>query len=109
MELCLLVPRMAAQQPVRVRRARVYRERKDILNVYGDSELVKRFRLDRGGIMLVTNYVRNVIQPPTSRSKAIPAELKVLTCLRYLATGKMQLCSGDDFWHISTNCWSCDK
>ncbi|KAK4326393.1 hypothetical protein Pmani_003109 [Petrolisthes manimaculis] len=47
--------------------------------------------------MIVTNYVRNIIQPPTSRNKAIPAELKVITCLRYLATGKMQLCSGDDY------------
>ncbi|XP_045105037.1 putative nuclease HARBI1 [Portunus trituberculatus] len=36
-------------------------------------------------------------KPPTRRSKAIPAELKVLTSLRYLATEKMQLCSGDDF------------
>lgn len=87
---------MAAQQQVRVRRARVYRERKDILNMYGDSELLKRYRLDRGDINIVTNYVRNTIQPPTSRSKAIPAEIKVLTCLRYLATGKMQLCNGDD-------------
>ena len=44
----------------------------------------------------MTDFVRDAITPPTGRSEAIPAELKVITTLRYLATGKMQLCSGDD-------------
>lgn len=64
--------------------------------MYDDSELVKRYRLDRGGILLVTDFVRGAITPPTNRSNAISAEMKVLTTLRYLATGKMQLCNGDD-------------
>lgn len=80
----------------RVRRPRIFRERKDILNMYNDAELIKRYRLDREGILLVTDFVRDAITPATSRSRAIPAELKVLTTLRYLATGKMQLCNGDD-------------
>ena len=87
---------MAAQHEGRIRRRRVYRERKDILNIHSDAELVKRYRLDRFGILLVTDFLRATITPPTSRSHAIPAELKVITTLRYLATGKMQLCSGDD-------------
>lgn len=43
---------------------RVYQERKDILNMHGDSDLVKIFRLDGN--------------------------------FRCFATGKMQLCDGDD-------------
>ncbi|KAK3883303.1 hypothetical protein Pcinc_002515 [Petrolisthes cinctipes] len=80
----------------RIRRRRVFSERKDILNMYNDAELVKRYRLDRAGILLVTDFVRDAITPPTGRNRAIPAELKVITTLRYLATGKMQLCNGDD-------------
>ncbi|KAK3871987.1 hypothetical protein Pcinc_014581 [Petrolisthes cinctipes] len=87
---------MEGQQQVRARRRRLYRERKDILNLYDDSELVKRYRLDRGGIILITDFVRDAITSPTNRSNAISAEMKVLTTLRYLATGKMQLCNGDD-------------
>lgn len=64
--------------------------------MYNDSELVKRYRLDREGIMVVTDFVRDTITPPTARNKAITAEMKVLTTLRYLATGKMQQCNGDD-------------
>lgn len=84
------------QQHGRLRRPRNYRERKDLVNMYDDFELIKRFRLDRAGIMLVTDMVRDSISPPTNRSKSISAELKVLATLRYLATGKMQLCNGDD-------------
>lgn len=69
---------------------------KDILNIYSDAELVKRYRLDRAEILLVTDFVRDAITPPKSRSRAITVEVKVITTLRYLATGKMQLCSGDD-------------
>ena len=87
---------MAEQIQGRIRRRRVYSERKDILNIYNDAELVKRYRLDRAAILLMTDFVRDPITPPTGRSQAIPAELKVITTLRYLVTGKMQLCSGDD-------------
>lgn len=52
--------------------------------------------MDREGIMLVTDLVRDALTSATSRSKAITPELKVVTLLRYLATGKMQLCSSDD-------------
>ncbi|MPC50251.1 hypothetical protein E2C01_044075 [Portunus trituberculatus] len=36
---------------------RHYRQRRDIFNEYSDSELVKRFRLDRAGIIAVTDLV----------------------------------------------------
>ena len=87
---------MAAPQEVELRRPRIYNVRKDVLNEFSDAELIRRYRLDREGIMLVTDLVRDALTSATSRSKAITPELKVVTLLRYLATGKMQLCNADD-------------
>ena len=88
---------MAAPREVRPRRPRSYLARKDVLNDYSDAELIRRYRLDRAGIVQVTDLVRDALTSATSRSKAITPELKVVTLLRYLATGRMQLCSGDNF------------
>ena len=51
---------MEQQQEVyRIRRERNFRPRRDIFNEYSDSELKQRFRLDRNGLMFVTDLVRN--------------------------------------------------
>ena len=70
--------------------------RKDPLEMYDDRELI-RYRMDIAGILFVTDLIRDVITSPTLRNKSIYAELKVILTLRLLATGKMQLCSSDDF------------
>ena len=75
---------------------RHFRARRDVLNELSDAELVKRYRLDRQGILFVTDLVREELQSPTARNKALTPEMKMIITLRYLATGKMQLCSGDD-------------
>ena len=87
---------MAAPQQHIGRRVRTYREQKDVLNTLTDSELITRYRLDRAGIVYVTDLVRRDLESPTERSHALTAELKVVITLRYLATGKMQQCSSDD-------------
>lgn len=87
----------AQQQERRMPRPRVFRARKDALEMYDDSELMKRYRFDRAGILFVTDMVREVIRSPTQRNKALTPEMKVVLTLRYLATGKMQQCNGDDF------------
>ncbi len=61
-----------------------------------DNELIKRYRLDRARIMFVSDLIREKLISPTQRRNAIAPEMKVITTLRYLATGKMQLCSSDD-------------
>ena len=76
---------------------RIYRERKDIFREFSDAELITRYRLDRVGIVAITDLVRDRLQSQTCRNRALPPELKVAITLRYLATGKMQLCNGDDF------------
>ncbi len=63
-----------------------------------DSELIRRYTLDRAGIMFVTDLTRDTLTSPTPRRNAIAPEMDVitLTTLTYLTTGKMQLCSSDD-------------
>lgn len=71
-------------------------ERRNILETMNDRELIKRYRLDHDGIMFVVDLIRDALTSPTARSNAITPEIKVITTLRYLATGKMQQCSSDD-------------
>ncbi|KAK3892093.1 hypothetical protein Pcinc_004060 [Petrolisthes cinctipes] len=87
---------MAAPAPLRQRRPRRFRERKDVLHDLDDGELIKRYRLDRAGIIFVTDLVRGPLTNPTGRNQALTPEMKIIVLLRYLATGKMQLCSMDD-------------
>ncbi len=61
-----------------------------------DSELIRRYTLDRAGIMFVTELIRDTLTSPTPCRNAIEPEMDVITTLTYLATGKMQLCSSDD-------------
>ena len=88
---------MAEQQQPVIHQRRHFAARKDPLEMYDDRELIRRYRLDRDGILFVTDVIRDYITSPTSRNKALSAELKVILTLRYLATGKMQLCNSDDF------------
>ena len=52
--------------------------------------------MDREGIEVVVELVRDTITSPTNPNNPITPELKYLATLRYLATGKMQLCNADN-------------
>ena len=88
---------MAGHGPQQPLRRRTFRQRRDIFRDYSDDQLVKRFRLDRAGIIAVTDLVRDRLQSRTERNRPLDPETKVAITLRYLATGKMQQCSCDDF------------
>ena len=75
---------------------RYFRERRNVLEEMSDAELIKRYRLDREGILFVTDLVRDRLTSPTNRNQPLTPEMKAVTTLRYLATGKMQQCSSDD-------------
>ena len=81
----------------REKQRRIYRRRRDVFDEYSDGEFIKRFRLDRAGIISVTDLVRDKLEARSQRNKPLSAETKVAITLRYLATGKMQQCSCDDF------------
>ncbi|MPC14194.1 hypothetical protein E2C01_006953 [Portunus trituberculatus] len=48
---------MAEHQQVRRRRQRIFCERKNVLDIYNDAEVIKKYRLDRAGIVSVTSLV----------------------------------------------------
>ncbi len=57
----LLGGKIAAQQePQQQRRRRTFRERRDVLKEYNDQQLIETFRLDRAGILYLTDLVRDV-------------------------------------------------
>lgn len=58
--------RMAKRQE---RRVRTFRERKDVLALF-DEQHIKRYCVDRAGIIFVTDLIRDIISPATSRSRA---------------------------------------
>ena len=70
--------------------------RRNVLETMEDRDLIKRYRLNREGIQLVVELVRDAIISPTNRNNPISPEIKCFATLRYLATGKMQLCNADD-------------
>ncbi len=60
------------------------------------SQLIRRYILDRAGIMFVTDLIRDTLTSLTPHRNAIAPEMDVISTLTHLATGKMQLCSSDD-------------
>ncbi|KAK0134832.1 hypothetical protein N1851_014211 [Merluccius polli] len=68
--------------------------RRNVLETMEDCELIKRYRLNREGMKLVVELVRDAITSPTYRNNPISPEIKCLAT--YLATGKMQFCNADD-------------
>ncbi len=54
------------------------RGRRNVLQ--DDSELIRRYRLDRAGIVFVTDLIRDALTSPTQ------AGMKGITTLGYLAT-----------------------
>ena len=76
---------MAAEGQLRLRQRRNYRARRDVLHEYSDSELIKRFRLDREGILFVTNLVKkNSLNVPLTRNESCISTTFVIEemCLR---------------------------
>ncbi|XP_044049156.1 putative nuclease HARBI1 [Siniperca chuatsi] len=78
------------------RHAQIFQERKNVFELFDNAQLIKRYHVDRAGIIFVSELVRDVISPLTLRSNVFSAELKVVMTLCFLATGKMQQCHADD-------------
>ena len=47
--------------------------------------------------MVAIDFVRERLESRTGRSKPLNPEMKVFITLRYLTSGRMELCSSDDF------------
>lgn len=78
------------------RTTRGYRDRKNPLEDYNDKEFVQRYRLSKEDFNDVLFLIQDEIQPVQYRSGYnINAEQKLLTTLRFLATGNYQRVDGD--------------
>ncbi len=49
-----------------------------------DSELIRRYTLDRARIMFVTDFIRDTLTSPTLRRNAIAPEMDVISTLTTL-------------------------
>ena len=71
------------------------RERVDILGTHTNAELIQRYRFDREGIDFLEEQLHGVLSPSTNRNNSFSSIEKILTTLRYLASGHIQLNAGD--------------
>ena len=83
------------QQQRILRRARVFRDRSDPLQLYDDTELIERYRMPRNLIIDVINILSDDITPRTNRNQAVSTHLQVLVALRFFASGSFQRVFGD--------------
>lgn len=56
---------------------RVFRDRNNPLDYLNDREVIERYRLPRRYLNEVVNLVKEDMERPTNRSKAIPAVIQV--------------------------------
>ncbi|XP_052248633.1 putative nuclease HARBI1 [Dreissena polymorpha] len=73
---------------------REYRERIDIAQLTND-DLYKRYRVNHATLAYIIAQLDAALAPNTDRSHSLSTGYKVLITLRYLATGVIQLNTGD--------------
>ena len=74
--------------------AREYHDRLDIEQLTND-QLLKRYRVNHATLAYIIAKLDAALAPRTSRSHSLSTGYKVLITLRYLATGVIQLNTGD--------------
>ena len=79
----------------RVRRPRIFRDRTNPLDVYDDTDILRRFRMSRITIFEVIDLISADIEHATDRNHAISPTIQTLCALRYYATGNFQKVTGD--------------
>ncbi|KAL1261912.1 hypothetical protein QQF64_025358 [Cirrhinus molitorella] len=72
------------------RRERVMRDRTNPLDIYGDRELIERFRFSRVELLELINDLSPQLQHATDRNGALSPTLQVLISLRFYASGSFQ-------------------
>ena len=88
-----------------MRRERIFRDRRNPIDIFDDAELVKRYRFSREGIMRITDIVKNDIEHPTRRNHALLPSQQVLIALQYYTTGTFQYVVGDPLQVSPQTAW----
>ena len=68
------------------RQNRLFRDRKNLLDTYDDTELYDKFRFRRHDILAIVDELRDDLEYPETRQGSLPATLQVLVALRMYAT-----------------------
>lgn len=88
-----------------IRRARVFRIRKDPFNTFDDNDFKQRYRLSKATVMDLVHNIGNDLKHKTCRNKSLSPLEQILLTLRFYATGAFQQLVGDDLRiHKSTAC-----
>ncbi|XP_064468673.1 putative nuclease HARBI1 [Ornithodoros turicata] len=77
------------------RRERVFRSPEDAF-AYDEQQFRDLFRLPKDAVRALCDELRDILSPRTARRTALSVEAKVLTALRFYATGSYQRCVGQE-------------
>ena len=78
-----------------LRRERVFRDRSNPFDIYGETEFTIRYRLSKSTAHLLIEEIRPQLQRQTRRNHAITPEEQVFAFLRFLASGNFYTSIGD--------------
>jgi hypothetical protein len=82
-DMALVLHLLNLEQERRQRIGRIFRDRCHPLELHTDREMMRRYRLDRGGILYVLEAVKPLVERRTRRSKALNPDTIVFCALRY--------------------------
>ena len=83
----IAIGRQRRRAEVVPRRQRLFEDRRNPMLIYDARKIRKKFRLFPNHIHELYDMIRYDIDPITARSHAIPGMIKLLTTLRFYATG----------------------
>ena len=80
-----------SQHGKNLRRNRVFRDRKNPLDMYDDGESYDKFRFRRHDILTIVDELRDDLEYPDTRQGSLPATLQVIVALRMYASLFLEL------------------
>ena len=73
-----------------LRRARVFRDRRNPLDYMSDEEIIANYRLSRDCIFMLCDELRDDLQWQTKRNYSLSVELQILTALKFYGTSSFE-------------------
>lgn len=77
------------------RRERVFRDRRNPLDIYSDSELYDRCRFTRDGLLFIVEMIGDSLSRPTRRNNALTPVEQIFIALRYFSSGTFYIINAD--------------
>ena len=87
---------------VNIRIRTPFKPRIDFLREWIDTELYRRYRFDKDGVLFITNLLRNELIHESDCSFPCTTELQIMAALRYMGTSAHQIAIAD-FLQISVS------